>query len=149
MRKVYADEGAPRTATECAHMRQSAAHGVPHSQGAQPSFSAASVPLLNYSAVLSGGLMAIAGKPTNFALRFSGVTFSRLTAVSVVRAPACAMIALMTMGDAWFRLTFRAPRCRTTERPRKSVSSDITPHCAPNRLHHSPVGADNHLLSRL
>ena len=43
-------------------------------QGAQPSFSSTPVPLLNYSAAASGGLMTIAGKTTNFALRFSGAT---------------------------------------------------------------------------
>ncbi len=43
-------------------------------QGAQPSFSAVPVPLLNYSAAVTGGLMAIAGKTTDFALRFSGET---------------------------------------------------------------------------
>ncbi len=41
-------------------------------QGAKPSFSPAPVPLLNYSTSGSGGLMAIAGRTSHFALQFSG-----------------------------------------------------------------------------
>ena len=54
-------------------------------QGAQPSFSSSPVPLLNYSAAISGGLMAIAGQANNFAMRFTGPACDRMVYMSSVR----------------------------------------------------------------